>query len=78
VTAVRAFAQTLRRYTTARAVLQNYTQINQMLTDLNRMDFRSVQQVRYFETCISYYTQYILNKLIGYKMASWDLSPFLH
>ncbi|CAI6363145.1 unnamed protein product [Macrosiphum euphorbiae] len=46
VTAVRAFAQTLRRYTTARAVLQNYTQINQMLTDLNRMDFRNVQQVQ--------------------------------
>ncbi|XP_050437587.1 DNA-binding protein RFX2-like isoform X2 [Adelges cooleyi] len=39
VTAVSAFAQTLRRYTSlnhlaqaARAVLQNYTQINQMLT----------------------------------------------
>lgn len=50
MTAVRAFAQTLRRYTTARAVLQNYTQINEMLTDLNCMDFRSIQeQVRYFE-----------------------------
>eukprot|EP00102_Acyrthosiphon_pisum_P022351 XP_016659561.1 PREDICTED: DNA-binding protein RFX2 [Acyrthosiphon pisum] len=46
VTTVRAFAQTLRRYTTARAVLQNYTQINQMLTDLSRMDFRNLQQVQ--------------------------------
>ncbi|XP_050535558.1 DNA-binding protein RFX2-like isoform X2 [Daktulosphaira vitifoliae] len=51
VTAVSAFAQTLRRYTSlnhlaqaARAVLQNYTQINQMLTDLNRVDFRNVQE----------------------------------
>lgn len=56
MTAVSAFAQTLRRYTSlnhlaqaARAVLQNYTQINQMLTDLNRVDFRNVQeQVRDF------------------------------
>jgi len=59
VTAVSAFAQTLRRYTSlnhlaqaARAVLQNYTQINQMLTDLNRMDFRNAQQVRYFKTFV--------------------------
>ncbi|XP_027842199.1 DNA-binding protein RFX2-like isoform X4 [Aphis gossypii] len=51
VTAVSAFAQTLRRYTSlnhlaqaARAVLQNYTQINQMLADLNRVDFRNVQE----------------------------------
>ncbi|XP_025192518.1 DNA-binding protein RFX2-like [Melanaphis sacchari] len=44
VTAVRTFAQTLRRYTTARAVLQNYTQINQMLTDLNHVDVRNLQE----------------------------------
>ena len=47
---VSAFAQTLRRYTSlnhlaqaARAVLQNTSQINQMLTDLNRVDFANVQ-----------------------------------
>ena len=41
---------TLRRYTTlnhlaqaAKALLQNTQQINQMLTDLNRVDFRTVQ-----------------------------------
>jgi len=44
VTAVRTFAQTLRKYTTVRAVLQNYTQINQMLTDLNHVDFRNIQE----------------------------------
>ena len=45
-----AFAQTLRRYTSlnhlaqaARAVLQNTSQINQMLSDLNRVDFANVQ-----------------------------------
>ncbi|XP_063058752.1 MHC class II regulatory factor RFX1 isoform X2 [Engraulis encrasicolus] len=51
VTCVGAFAQTLRRYTSlnhlaqaARAVLQNTTQINQMLSDLNRVDFANVQE----------------------------------
>lgn len=44
MTAVRTFAQTLRKYTTVRAVLQNYTQINQMLTDLNHVDFRNIQE----------------------------------
>ncbi|XP_051175428.1 DNA-binding protein RFX2 isoform X3 [Leptopilina boulardi] len=51
LTAVSAFAQTLRRYTSlnhlaqaARAVLQNTSQINQMLTDLNRVDFHNVQE----------------------------------
>lgn len=46
-----AFAQTLRRYTSlnhlaqaARAVLQNSSQINQMLADLNRVDFHNVQE----------------------------------
>ncbi|XP_058790783.1 DNA-binding protein RFX2 [Phymastichus coffea] len=51
LTAVSAFAQTLRRYTSlnhlaqaARAVLQNNSQINQMLADLNRVDFHNVQE----------------------------------
>uniref|UniRef100_A0A4W3HPZ8 Regulatory factor X, 3 (influences HLA class II expression) n=1 Tax=Callorhinchus milii TaxID=7868 RepID=A0A4W3HPZ8_CALMI len=51
VGAVSAFAQTLRRYTSlnhlaqaARAVLQNTSQINQMLSDLNRVDFANVQE----------------------------------
>ena len=45
-----AFSQTLRRYTSlnhlaqaARAVLQNSSQISQMLADLNRVDFANVQ-----------------------------------
>ncbi|XP_005405794.2 PREDICTED: DNA-binding protein RFX2 isoform X5 [Chinchilla lanigera] len=48
---VSAFAQTLRRYTSlnhlaqaARAVLQNASQISQMLSDLNRVDFANVQE----------------------------------
>ncbi|XP_067314623.1 MHC class II regulatory factor RFX1a isoform X4 [Pseudorasbora parva] len=51
VTCASAFAQTLRRYTSlnhlaqaARAVLQNTAQINQMLSDLNRVDFANVQE----------------------------------
>lgn len=51
VSAVSALAQTLRRYTSlnhlaqaARAVLQNTSQIDQMLVDLNRVDFRNVQE----------------------------------
>ncbi|XP_070600023.1 DNA-binding protein RFX2 isoform X2 [Erythrolamprus reginae] len=51
VSVVGAFAQTLRRYTSlnhlaqaARAVLQNTSQINQMLSDLNRVDFANVQE----------------------------------
>ena len=50
VACVCAFSQTLRRYTSlnhlaqaARAVLQNSTQITQMLSDLNRVDFTNVQ-----------------------------------
>uniref|UniRef100_K7GD35 Regulatory factor X1 n=1 Tax=Pelodiscus sinensis TaxID=13735 RepID=K7GD35_PELSI len=53
VAAASAFAQTLRRYTSlnhlaqaARAVLQNTAQINQMLSDLNRVDFANVQVTR--------------------------------
>ncbi|XP_076046596.1 DNA-binding protein RFX2-like isoform X3 [Oratosquilla oratoria] len=49
--AVSALAQTLRRYTSlnhlaqaARAVLQNSSQITQMLADLNRVDFHNVQE----------------------------------
>ena len=51
VSAVSALAQTLRRYTSlnhlaqaARAVLQNSSQIDQMLVDLNRVDFHNVQE----------------------------------
>lgn len=50
ISAVSAFSQTLRRYTSlnhlaqaARAVLQNSSQITQMLNDLNRVDFHNVQ-----------------------------------
>lgn len=57
MTSANAFAQTLRRYTSlnhlaqaARAVLQNTAQINQMLSDLNRVDFANVQ-VRHFRLC---------------------------
>lgn len=49
--AVSALAQTLRRYTSlnhlaqaARAVLQNTQQIQQMLSDLNRVDLNNVQE----------------------------------
>lgn len=49
--AAAAFAQTLRRYTSlnhlaqaARAVLINPTQLGQMMSDLNRVDFRNVQE----------------------------------
>jgi regulatory factor X 1/2/3 len=48
---VSAFSQMLRRYTSlnhlaqaARAVLQNSSQIAQMLNDLNRVDFHNVQE----------------------------------
>ncbi|XP_064296405.1 DNA-binding protein RFX2-like [Phalacrocorax carbo] len=48
---VSAFAQTLRSYASlnhlaqaTRAVLQNTSQINQMLGDLNRVDFTNVQE----------------------------------
>uniref|UniRef100_H2Z0C4 RFX-type winged-helix domain-containing protein n=1 Tax=Ciona savignyi TaxID=51511 RepID=H2Z0C4_CIOSA len=51
ISAVSAFSQTLRRYTSlnhlaqaARAVLNNVAQINQMLADLNRVDFNNVQE----------------------------------
>jgi len=51
VTIVNSLSQTLRRYTSlnhlaqaARAVLQNQTQIAQMLTDLNRVDFHNVEE----------------------------------
>lgn len=51
VTTVGSLAQTLRRYTSlnhlaqaARAVLQNQNQITQMLADLNRVDFRNIEE----------------------------------
>ena len=60
VTSASAFAQTLRRYTSlnhlaqaARAVLQNTAQINQMLSDLNRVDFANVQVRPYGERFVS-------------------------
>lgn len=47
---VNSFSQMLRRYTSlnhlaqaAHAVLQNSAHINQMLSDLNRVDFNNVQ-----------------------------------
>jgi regulatory factor X 1/2/3 len=47
---VNSFAMTLRRYTSlnhlaqaARSVLLNSTQVNQMLTDLNKVDFNNIQ-----------------------------------
>lgn len=53
MTAVVAFAQTLRRYTSlnhlaqaARAVLQNSSQISQMVADLNKVDFSNIQVLR--------------------------------
>ncbi|CAG2110385.1 unnamed protein product [Medioppia subpectinata] len=52
VAAVGAFSHTLRRYTSlnhlssaARAVLQNQQQIQQMINDLNRVDFKNVQVI---------------------------------
>ena len=51
LSAVIAFSHTLRRYTSlnhlssaARAVLQNQQQIQQMINDLNRVDFNDVQE----------------------------------
>ncbi|CAL1293195.1 unnamed protein product [Larinioides sclopetarius] len=51
ISAISAFAQTLRRYTSlnhlaqaARAVLQSSTQIKQMTSDLNKVDFRNIQE----------------------------------
>lgn len=60
ISAVSALAQTLRRYTSlnhlaqaARAVLKNSNQINQMLTDLNRVDFNNVQVCNHIDTTYS-------------------------
>ena len=70
-----AFAQTLRRYTSlnhlaqaARAVLQNSSQISQMLTDLNRVDFANVQ-VRLTSVFLYYYRDLYLSRiyLLGAK-----------
>ncbi|XP_054709063.1 DNA-binding protein RFX2-like [Uloborus diversus] len=51
LSAISAFAQTLRRYTSlnhlaqaARAVLQSSTQIKQMTADLSKVDFRNIQE----------------------------------
>jgi len=60
VNAVRALAQILRRYTSlnhlaqaARAVLQNSNQITQMLADINKVDFTSVQVCRNITVCFN-------------------------
>jgi regulatory factor X 1/2/3 len=57
---VSAFSQMLRRYTSlnhlaqaARAVLQNSSQIAQMLNDLNRVDFHNVQVSFFFASSFS-------------------------
>lgn len=49
--AVSAFSHTLRRYTSlnhlssaARSVLQNYVQVQQMISDLGKVDFRNLQE----------------------------------
>lgn len=64
ISIVSALAQTLRRYTSlnhlaqaARAVLQNQTQITQMLSDLNRVDFHTVTEqvktlIKIFVSCL--------------------------
>lgn len=59
VVCIGSFSQTLRRYTSlnhlaqaARAVLQNSAQINQMLSDLNRVDFNNVQVCQYCRLCL--------------------------
>ena len=51
INAVKSLAQMLRRYTglnhlaqAARAVLQNSSQVSQMLNDLNKVDFTNVQE----------------------------------
>ncbi|KAL5284425.1 RFX3 family protein [Megaselia abdita] len=51
LSSIKAFCQTLKRYTSlnhlaqaARAVLQNNTQITQMMMDLNRVDFHNVHE----------------------------------
>lgn len=66
VTSANAFAQTLRRYTSlnhlaqaARAVLQNTAQINQMLSDLNRVDFANVQVGLVSKHCVNVATNYV-------------------
>jgi regulatory factor X 1/2/3 len=67
---------TLRRYTTlnhlaqaAKALLQNTQQINQMLTDLNRVDFRTVQVCTKFFLIEIFF---IFISLVSFKQqASW-------
>lgn len=74
IAAVSAFAQTLRRYTSlnhlaqaARAVLQNTSQINQMLSDLNRVDFANVQ-VR-TALCVGYSVVVLLLCVVYYSFS---------
>ncbi|TMW51653.1 hypothetical protein DOY81_003303, partial [Sarcophaga bullata] len=77
--AISAFCQTLRRYTSlnhlaqaARAVLQNNSQITQMLNDLNRVDFHNVQ-VHLLVTFVAiylivYFSRYYLKQK---EQAAW-------
>ena len=73
LSAVVAFSQTLRRYTSlnhlaqaARAVLQNSTQISQMLADLNRVDFANVQVIQCLHSPVARYAL-----LCSQEQASW-------
>uniref|UniRef100_A0A673MTM9 MHC class II regulatory factor RFX1-like n=1 Tax=Sinocyclocheilus rhinocerous TaxID=307959 RepID=A0A673MTM9_9TELE len=82
VTSASAFAQTLRRYTSlnhlaqaARAVLQNTAQINQMLSDLNRVDFANVQvcvtAAKLFLLKWSFYSSMVIRDLTLRSAASF-------
>ena len=70
LSAVIAFGQSLRRYTSlnhlaqaANAVLHNNSQINQMLSDLNRVDFHSVhEQASWVCQCDSTFVSNIENE----------------
>lgn len=72
LSAVSAFSQTLRRYTSlnhlaqaARAVLQNSTQITQMLSDLNRVDFHNVQVcIRPFHLFHLFVNEFIYTEIV--------------
>jgi len=64
VNAIKSLAQTLRRYTglnhlaqAARAVLQNPTQVSQMLSDLNKVDIGQVQE----QVIINTYKKWLLS-----------------
>lgn len=79
IAAVSAFSQTLRRYTSlnhlaqaARAVLQNSSQIAQMLNDLNRVDFNNVQasNVSLIQNCLWQILQKLHSKICFRKIGT--------